>query len=136
MNFFKYTQPKDESDIKCSSDCMIRSIANATGESYTRVHQIMYKNGWRASRRNEKTSWESQVLKTLEELGFGATKISFPAKKGEPRMDGFKMAKSFSNGSYILRMARHLSCLKDGYVLDTVNLMYKCVYFAWEIHKK
>lgn len=87
------------------------------------------------SRKNEKTPWESQVLNTLEELGFKAIKVSFPAQRNEPRMNGRRMAQSFSNGTYILRMSHHLSCLKDGYVYDRWDCTDKCVYFAWRIEK-
>lgn len=137
MRYFIYAEPKSEKDLKCKGDCMIRSITLATNSEYSEVYKILFKYGWRTTRKSSKesTHWELQVLKTLEELGYKATRMSFPAKKGESRMSGITMAQNFSDGIYLLRMARHLSCLKNGYIYDKFDCTYKCVYFAWKLEK-
>lgn len=133
---FKYTQPKTENDIKSNNDCMIRSVANATGASYAQVHEIMYKHGWRATRNISKGKWEEQMTKTLDELGFNAIRISFPSVKGQPRMTGNQLKKADKENTYIIRVARHVACIQEGVLKDTWDCGGKCVYFAWKIEKK
>lgn len=132
MKAFLKTQPKTAEDIKCSGDCMIRAVAIATDTAYTKVHEIMYRHGWRATRRNSKGNWEDQITNTLAELGFKYRKISYPAVKGQSRMTAGKMT---NEGLFILRMSRHVAAYKNGILMDTWDCSDKCVYFAWEIFK-
>jgi hypothetical protein len=132
MRAFLKTQPKTQEDIKCSKDCMIRSVAIATDTPYSKVHEIMYKYGWRATRSKSTGKWEDQVTNTLDELGFKYRKVSYPAVKGESRMTATTMVNS---GTFILRMSRHVAAYKEGILMDTWDCSDKCVYFAWEISK-
>jgi hypothetical protein len=133
---FQYTQPKKITDIKSDNDCMIRSVSLVTDTPYDVVHNVMYSHGWRASRRNSKGRWEDHILKSLNNIGYKATKISFPAKKNQERMNGETICKQYPEGVFLLRMSHHLSCLKDGVIYDTFDCSFKCVYFAWKIEKK
>ena len=133
MKAFKRIQPKTTEDIKCDKDCMVRSVTLATGESYNKVYEIMYKFGWRTSRKKTDTNWEDQITKTLDELGFKSTKINFPPVKGQSRMTAKNMPNS---GNYILRVAKHVVNMNEGILQDTWDCSDKCVYFAWEIKKK
>jgi len=133
MNQFTSSNPKSSGDLKTNNDCMIRAVANITGNVYRDVHAIMYQLGWRAVRRNSKGNWQYQILKTLDELGFKATYESFPAIKGESRICGYTFNKS---GKWILRMAKHISAYIDGVLVDSWDCRYKCVYFAWKIEPK
>ena len=130
---FKYTQPKGENDIKCDYDCMVRAVTNITEENYTKVHKLMYDNGWRATRRRSKDKWENQITKTLDDLGVKYERVSFPGVKGEKRMTGKTLAKIDPNGKYIIRVAKHVAALSGGTLLDTWDCSDKCVYFAWKI---
>lgn len=132
MKAFLKTQPKTDSDIKCKNDCMIRSVAIATDTQYSKVYEIMYKYGWRASRKNSKGNWEDQITNTIQELGFKYRKVSFPAVRGKSRMTATNMV---DEGIYILRIARHVAAYKQGFLLDTWDCSDKCVYFAWEIFR-
>ena len=132
MRAFLKSQPKTSEDIKCSKDCMIRSVALATDTKYSTVYQIMYKHGWRATRSNSKGKWEDQITNTLKELGYKFRKISYPALKGESRMTAEKME---NTGIFILRMSRHVAAYKEGILMDTWDCSQKCVYFAWQISK-
>lgn len=130
-NQFKYYQPKSSEDLKCSKDCMIRSVTIATGRSYNEVYQLMKARGWRTNRSRADKNWENQITDTLKELGFKATRHSFPGIKGQPRKTAFTMP---STGTWILRVSKHVACLKEGVLLDTFDCRSSCVYFAWEIH--
>ena len=133
---FEYRQPKGPDGQKCNDDCMIRAVCNATDKPYSEVHQIMYKHGWRASRRNSKNGFEYQVTKTLDELGFKWERISFPAVKGQRRMTARQLAKDEPNARYVLRVSKHLAALSFGKLLDTWDCSTKCVYFAWRVSRK
>jgi len=130
-NQYKYFQPKSSDDIKCSKDCMIRSVVIATGRPYNEVYQLMKSKGWRTKRSSADKDWEKQITDTLKELGFKATRHSFPGIKGQPRKTAMTMP---STGTWILRVSKHVACLKDGVLLDTWDCRSSCVYFAWEIH--
>lgn len=128
---FQYHQPKSSEDIKCSKDCMIRSVTIATGRPYHEVYTLMKAKGWRAKRSSADKNWEEQITLTLRELGFRATRHSFPGVKGQPRRTAHTMP---SSGTWILRVSKHVACLKEGVLLDTFDCRTSCVYFAWEIH--
>lgn len=130
MRAFLKTQPKTQEDIKCSKDCMVRSVSIATDTPYSTVHKIMYKHGWRATRNKSKGNWEDQITETLTELGFKYRKISYPAIRGKERMKATLMP---NEGTYILRQSKHVVAYKDGILMDTWDCSNKCVYFAWEI---
>ncbi len=132
MKAFLKTQPKTSEDIKCSKDCMVRSVSIATDTPYSKVHEIMYKYGWRATRSKSVGKWEDQITNTLDELGFKYRKVSYPAVKGQSRMTANTMVNS---GTFILRMSRHVAAYKEGILMDTWDCSDKCVYFAWEISK-
>lgn len=133
---YKFHQPKSETDIKSNFDCMIRSVSIATNTPYSKVHELMYKHGWRAARRNSKGDYKEQILNTLDELGFKAYKLPFPAQKGLPRMSGKRMALEYNDGTFIMSMAKHVCALIDGTYHDTWDCGNKCVYYALRIIKK
>lgn len=64
---------------------------------------------------------------------FGWKKLSFPAEKGKSRMNGQRFAEQHPTGVYILNMAKHWSCCKDGVIYDTWDCKEKCVYTAFEV---
>lgn len=131
---FIYKQPKRKGDIKCDKDCMIRAVANISKREYKLVHTIMYKHGWRATRKRSKGKWEQQITKTLDELGIRWERVSFPAAKGQKRMVAKELSKMDPKGKYIIRVARHVSVLSEGKLLDTWDCSDKCIYFAWKIN--
>lgn len=60
-------------------------------------------------------------------------KMSFPATKGQPRMNGERFCNAFPKGRYILNMAGHWSCCVNGVIYDTWDCSQKCVYTAYEV---
>lgn len=130
MATLQIVQPKKSTDLKSNKDCMIRAVTLATGNTYERVHQLLYAHGWRATRSKSKTNWADQMENTLTELGFKFQRISFPAIKGERRKTAHTMPE---NKRYILRTAKHVAYLDKGTLMDTWDSRNKCVYFAWEI---
>lgn len=117
---------------KIVEDCVKRAFTKASGKTYQEVSNELnrIKRELDAKKYNSNVVWRYYVDKVLN-----GKKISFPAVKGEPRMNGYKFCEQFSKGTYVLHMAGHLSCCVDGVIYDTWDCQDKCVYTAWEIPK-
>lgn len=115
---------------KLVGDCVKRAITKATGMDYHEVQLELnrHKRITGAKTFNEDKNWKSYVENVLN-----GVKLSFPAKAGQPRMNGDRFCKAYPKGSYILSMAGHLSCCVDGVIYDTWDCSSKCCYTAYEI---
>jgi len=110
-----------------TGDCVVRAIATATNKDYLECRREL----------NQKK----------RELGFSGYKdtlflykylesnprLIFKAVKGEPRIKGSDFTKLHPKGTYILKMAGHITACIDGVILDTWDCTYRSVYTAWEI---
>lgn len=116
---------------KIVGDCVKRAITKASGKTYQEVsnelNRVKRAQGARAY--NSNSVWREYIEKHL----YGK-KMSFPAEKGKPRMNGARFCKAYPKGAYILNMAGHLSCCYDGVLYDTWDCSEKCVYTAYEIN--
>ena len=126
---YKFMNPHPQG--KRVGDCVKRAITIATGRDYKEVSLELnrYKKVHGADSFND---WERNVKPYITEVLHGV-KMSFPAVKGEPRMNGERFCKAYPNGTYILQMAGHNSCCKDGVIYDTWDCSEKCVYTAYHI---
>lgn len=115
---------------KCVGDCVKRAITKATGMDYHEVQLALnrYKKITKAEKFNDKKNCYAYVENILH-----GTKLSFPAVKGEPRMNGERFCQAYPRGKYILSMAGHWTCCIDGVIYDTWDCSEKCVYQAWRI---
>jgi len=59
--------------------------------------------------------------------------LIFKPVKGEPRIKGSDFTELHPKGSYILKMAGHITTCIDGVIYDTWDCTYRSVYTAWEI---
>lgn len=127
-NYIRYLNIHPEG--KLVGDCVKRAIALAADMPYQDVKIALnrYKKITGAKKFNSK---ENDIPFILNELK--ADKLSFPAKAGEPRMNGERFCKAYPKGNYILKMAGHLSCCIDGIIYDTWNCSQKCVYTAFKV---
>ena len=112
-----------------TTDCVVRAIATAMAKDY------------RECRR--------ELNQAKRELGFGSYKetqflykyleryprLIFKAIKGEPRLKGSDFTVLHPEGTYLLKMAGHVTCCQDGVILDTWDCSYRSVYTAWEVSK-
>lgn len=125
MYEFENLHPKG----KIVGDCVKRAIACAEGREYQEVskelNRLKKKTGAKCF--NEDKNWKTY----LKEKGY--EKLSFPAVKGKPRMNGERFCDEFPDGSYVLSMAKHLTCCIDGVIYDTWDCSEKCVYNAWKV---
>jgi hypothetical protein len=110
------------------NDCVVRAYCTATGKEYNE------------SRRELNKARKELGCSSYKEKDFANKfyskyeKLSFPAKKGCNRMNGFLFAIEYPKGNYILNMAGHHTCCVDGVILDTWDCTNKCVYNAWKIN--
>ena len=115
---------------KLVPDCVKRAITLAAEMDYKEVQLELnrHKKITGAKTFNEDKNWKSYAENVLN-----AVKLSFPAVKGMPRMNGERFCKAYPKGRYLLNMAGHLSCCVDGVIYDTWNCEQKCVYQAYKI---
>lgn len=64
----------------------------------------------------------------------GCERLSFPAVKGERRMNPATFCETYTQGRYICRVAKHVFAVIDGVVHDEIeNRPDRCIYLAWRI---
>ena len=124
---YKFCNPHP--DGKRVRDCVKRAICLAEGRDYRDVKNELnrLKREIGVEKFNSNNNWKIYVDRK------GYNKISFPAVAGESRMNGHKFTETHPTGSYILRMAGHLSSCVDGVILDTWDCRDKCVYNAYKV---
>lgn len=126
---YSYCNPHPQG--KRVGDCVKRAITIASGKDYNEVKRELnrYKRKTGAEVFNE---WHKNVEPYIKEV-LGGVKMSFPAVKGKPRMNGWKFCEQYPKGTYILQMANHVVCCKDGCLYDTWDCSDKCVYTAYSL---
>lgn len=110
-------------------DCVKRAITVAEERDYMEVqrelNRIKREIGAKDYKRH--SVWKAYVKRK------GYTKLSFPAQKGRPRMNGHRFCEQYPTGVYILNMAKHLSVCVNGVIYDTFDPREKCVYTAFRV---
>lgn len=115
---------------KIVGDCVKRAITLAANMDYMTVQRELnrYKKVTGAKSFNSDYNPHKYVENVLH-----GVKLSFPAKKGESRMNGEKFCKLYPKGRYILNMANHWTACVDGIIYDIWDCSNKCVYTAYKI---
>lgn len=125
MSVFEYSNPHPKGLL--TTDCVVRAVALAFDKDYLEVRR--------------------ELNQSKRELGFGSYKetnfiykylenfdrIVLKVPKGVPRVKVDVFAESFKEGTYIVKLAKHIVCIKDGKLLDTWDSSYRSVYTAWKI---
>ena len=126
---YKFCNPHPQG--KFVGDCVKRAITIATGKDYKEISRELnrFKKAHNADCFND---WRRNVEPYLKER-LNAAKMSFPAVKGEPRMNGTRFCEYYPDGTYVLQMANHVVCCKNGILYDTWDCSEKCVYTAYKI---
>lgn len=115
-----------------SGDCVVRAICNATGKDYKEVYDELFKrnkdfikNGRckvaRALRKKGTSPRDGNFKKVYEkyilELGFEW----HPTMKIGSGMTVHVREDELPEGTLILRLSKHLTCVKDGILYDTYD---------------
>lgn len=126
VSFYRYynAHPKQ---LK-TGDCVVRAYCTAMHKDYLEARRELNK----AKKDLGLNSYKTAVFfrryfkdKYLYE--------TYNAEKGYYRMDGEMFAANHPEGTYLLRMAHHLTCCIDGIIYDTWDCSEKCVYCSWKI---
>lgn len=128
-NYFNVDQPNPTEKIRKSrkSDCVIRALAIAGEMTWRESYDKLCECGRRVYEIPNAPGTYEVVFK---ELGYTPGKIA-RVKKGEKRITAKQFALSHKTGTYILSLANHMSCVKDGKIRDAWNCGDKIVYKYW-----
>ena len=108
------------------NDCTVRALALTRGLSYDTAYDVLANAGRQCSKGFHIGDWL--------DLQPWATKLSFPAVKGQSRMNPVAFASQFPAGRYICRTAKHVYAVIDGVSLDIYRSRpNRCIYTAGRI---
>jgi len=112
-----------------TTDCVVRAISKATNIEYMECRRKLnqLKRDWGF------TGYKD--TKFLYKYFEGYPRLIFKAVKGEPRLKGSDFTELHPKGTFILKMAGHVTVCVDGVILDIWDCTYRSVYTAWEINK-
>jgi len=112
-----------------TGDCVVRAIATASNKDYLECRRELNQ----AKRELGYSSYKD--TKFLYDYLKYNPRLIFKPVKGEPRIKGSDFTELHPKGTYILKMAGHITACIDGVILDTWDCTYRSVYTAWEIAK-
>jgi len=112
-----------------TTDCVVRAISKATNIEYMECRRKLnqLKRDWGF------TSYKD--TKFLYKYFEGYPRLIFKAVRGEPRLKGSDFTNLHPVGTFVLKMAGHVTICIDGVILDIWDCTYRSVYTAWEVTK-
>lgn len=127
MEFIKYNKnPKN----KRTGDCVIRAISEATNNTWENVYMELAKLGIEQGLiLNDTANWR----KYLEILGYKQEKM--PRRKDNTRytVEEFCVELAEPNKTYIVKVANHITLVRNKNLYDTWDCSYKSVGNYWTI---
>ncbi len=125
MKFIKYNKnPKN----KKTNDCVIRAIATATNSSWEYVYTKLAEQGIKYGLMlNDPKNWR----KYLESLGYKKQKMPRRYDRTRYTLEEFATELAEENKTYIVKVAGHLTVIKDKNLIDTWDCSYKSVGNYW-----
>ena len=123
----KYHAYKNENPLKKeTSDCVVRALATATGESWDTVYKELFEIGFELKvMPNDNEAWREYLTRK------GFTKHSISVKKGSKRPTVLGFAKANKEGTHILQVANHITVCKEGVYYDLWDCGECCLYSYW-----
>lgn len=127
MEFVKFNNnPKQ----KKTGDCVIRSIALATGKSWKDVYMDLAQLGCKKGLMpNDNKNWQAY----LKKLGYEKQRMPRKLDNRRYTLEEFIDEIAHRNWTYIISIAKHLTVVKDKTLYDTWNCKNKCVGNYWII---
>lgn len=121
---YAYTNPHPN-DIISHGDCVYRAIAIATGKDWLTVYDELTALGRELlAPPNDKLTYATyldRIADRIEVISYGK------------RATGKTIARRDPSKIYVLSMAHHMACVKDGKIRDTWNSGDKAAYIVWEL---
>ena len=120
---------------KQKNDCTVRALALSAEVDYDVAYDLLKYRGRKASKGHFFPKQRS------DDIAFGYKFIwkSFPAVKGQKRMNPERFAIEFSKGVYICKTVKHVYVVIDGIINDIEKVSWfdgKCVYGCWKVIKE
>lgn len=112
---------------KSVNDCVVRALTTATGEDYLEIRRQLNRAKKELGFKSYKDHFFiDKYLKDYE-------KLSFKAQKGEPRTKVNDFVDAHHKGTFVLSVRGHVTCVKNGDLIDTWDCGYLSVYKAWKL---
>ena len=108
-----------------TGDCIVRAISLALNKPWHEVFDDLVKIA------KEKSSMPSMDIVYFEYLS-SFDRITPKVEKGKKRMK----VSDLSEGTYIVKVANHVTCIKDGTLMDLWDCRNKCAYRYWIISEE
>ena len=108
-------------------DCVIRAISKVTGMTWVEVYDELYQYGLSIGDFGNNKKVYGAMLK---DKGYEFQSIKRVKGKTAPTVESF--CKEHTSGSYILRLAHHITAIVDGVCYDTWYPQECTVYGYWE----
>ena len=120
---------------KQKNDCTVRALALSAEVDYDVAYDLLKYRGRKASKGHFFPKQRS------DDIAFGYKFIwkSFPAVKGQKRMNPERFAIEFPKGVYICKTVKHVYAVIDGIINDIEKVSWfdgKCVYGCWKVIKE
>jgi len=110
-----------------TNDCTVRALAIARNIAYDDAYDILKAAGRKCAAKFKMTEW-------LEDQAW-AQGVTFPAIKGEKRMNPGRFCSEHPAGAWICKAAKHVFVVRDGVVYDDYPVREdRCIYRAWKIN--
>lgn len=111
------------------NDCTVRALALSLGLPYDDAYDRLKEAGRRCGGRFDMGRWlDAQPW---------ASKIPFPAVKGQPRMNPVEFRRRYPVGTFVCKVAKHVFVVIDGVVMDDTPVRGdRCIYTAWYINQE
>lgn len=111
---------------KSSTDCVVRAIMKATGQTWAKTYQDLCEVGLKEfDMPNSKKVWS----KYLEQQGY--VKQKMPRFPNNTRYTLEEFAKEYKKGTYIIKLAHHVTTVIDGHIYDSWDCSHKSVGNYW-----
>lgn len=113
-----------------TGDCVIRAIAFATGKGWDKTFTDLCAIGLKMKRMPNADKVYGEYLKQL-----GYEKMKQPRKSDNTKYTVKEFAQAASRtGTYVIRVANHVTVVKNRKIIDTWDCGDKCVGNYWTIH--
>ena len=125
MKFIEFNiNPKN----KKTGDCVIRAIATATNSSWEYIYRELAELGIKKGLMiNDSKNWKAY----LKKLGYEQQKMPRRDDKTRYTLEEFCDELAEDNQIYIIKVARHLTVVKDKNLYDSWNCSHKSVGNYW-----
>lgn len=125
MSVYEYTNPHPKG--LNTTDCVVRAVTLAFNADYIEIRKDL--NEHKRFIGLDSYKGKKFIYDYLEPY----ERLIIPSVKGKPRMKAKEFIETYGTGTFIVKMAKHLVCIKNGKLLDTWDSSEKTIYTAWRI---